>query len=240
LIPRIHIIPTLRDNYAYIIEGDNKDALIIDPGQVQPVDAFTQQHGLNPVMILNTHHHADHVAGNAELKAKYNIPVIAPKAELKLIPHATKGVGEGDVIEQSSITLDAIETPGHTNGHVVFYCKEASALFSGDTLFSMGCGRLLEGTADQLFDSLQKIKSLPAATQIYCGHEYTKANGDFALCVDPDNADLAARMKEVAKLRINNMPTIPVTLETELKTNPFLLAQDAKKFAELRLRKDTF
>ncbi len=238
MITRIHIVPTLRDNYAYIVEGENKDVLIIDPGQVKPVDAFIQQHDLNPVLILNTHHHADHVAGNAELKAKYNIPIIAPKAELKLIPHATKGVEEGDIIEQSGITFDVIETPGHTNGHVVFYSKAMNALFSGDTLFSMGCGRLLEGSAEDLFASLQKIKSLPLNTQIYCGHEYTKSNGDFALSVDPGNADLAARMKDVARLRANNMPTIPVTLETELKTNLFLRADSTKNFAEFRLRKD--
>lgn len=240
MIPRIHIIPVLRDNYAYIVEGENKGALIIDPGQVQPVDAFIQQHGLNPVLILNTHHHADHVAGNAELKAKYNIPVIAPRAELKLIPHATKGVEQGETIEQSGIMLDVIETPGHTNGHVVFYCKAANALFSGDTLFSMGCGRLLEGTAEDLFASLQILKYLPPDTQLYCGHEYTQANGNFALSVYPDNADLANRMKDVARLRANNLPTIPVTLETELKTNPFLRADSAKNFAELRLRKDNF
>jgi len=240
LIPHIHIIPTLRDNYAYLIEGSDKECLIVDPGEVMPVDAYIQQHGLKPVLILNTHHHADHVAGNAELKAKYQIPVVGPKAELKLIPHITKGVDESDTIEQSGITLSVIETPGHTNGHIVFYCKEAYALFSGDTLFSMGCGRLLEGTADHLYASLQKLKTLPPQTQIYCGHEYTKSNGEFAINVEPGNVDIPVRLREVAKLRINNQPTIPVTLETELKTNPFLRADSAKNFAELRLRKDTF
>lgn len=239
-MPVIHTIPILRDNYAYIIEGDNKECMIVDPGQVAPVTHFITDNGLSPVLILNTHHHADHVAGNADLQALYHIPVIGPKAEMPLIPHIDKGVREGDVVEQSGIALHVIDTPGHTQGHIVFFEPTIPALLAADTLFSMGCGRLMEGTADQMFTSLQKLKSLPPATQIYCGHEYTKDNGDFAAHMEPDNMDIAARRAEVSKLRQNNLPTIPVTLETELKTNPFLRTDDTKKFAELRLRKDSF
>ena len=236
----IHIVPILRDNYCYIVEGDDKNCIIIDPGQVAPVSAFIADRGLNPVLILNTHHHADHVAGNAELKSLYNVPITGPKAEMPMIPHMDKGVAEGDVIDQSGVTLHVIETPGHTNGHIVFYAPALDALFAGDTLFSMGCGRLLEGSADDMFASLQKIASLPDDTLLYCGHEYTESNGRFAQNAEPDNRDIHARMADVAKLRANGLPTLPVTLATERATNPFLRADSAKKFAELRLRKDHF
>lgn len=239
-MPTVHIIPILRDNYCYVVEGIDKRCIIIDPGQVAPVTLFIADNKLVPELILNTHHHADHVAGNADLENLYRIPVIVPLTELKMIPHAHKGVREGDIIEQSGIMLHVIETPGHTLGHVVFFEPNIKALFSADTLFSMGCGRLMEGTADQMFASLQKIKTLPVDTQIYAGHEYTQSNGDFAASIEPDNADIAARRTEVSKLRLNNLPTLPVRLEAELKTNPFLRVEDAKKFAELRLRKDNF
>lgn len=236
----IHIVPILRDNYCYLIEGADKSCIIVDPGQVTPVDAHIAQHGLNPVLILNTHHHADHVAGNAELKAKYGIPVIGPSAEKAKIPHMDKGVAEGDVVEHSGVVLSALETPGHTKGHIVFYWKDKGALFSGDTLFSMGCGRLLEGSAAEMFASLHKLKSLPPETEIYCGHEYTRSNGDFALSLEPDNHDIIERMKEVAKLRTNNRPTLPATLAVEMKTNPFLRSADVAEFARRRTQKDNF
>lgn len=236
----VHIIPVLRDNYCYIVEGDDKRCVIIDPGQVGPVDVFVREKGLTPVLILNTHHHADHVAGNAELKVQYGIPVLAPAAELSLIPRADKGLKEGDVVEECGLRFEVIETPGHTNGHIVFYEPKLKALFSADTLFSMGCGRLMEGSAEDLYTSLQKIKNLPHDTAVYFGHEYTAENGRFARDVEPDNEDIKTRITEVSKLRGNNIPTTPVSLETELKTNPFLRADTAKKFAELRLRKDSF
>lgn len=239
-MPAVHLVPILRDNYCYVIEGDDKQCIIIDPGQVAPVSAFIADRGLKPVLILNTHHHADHVAGNAELKSLHNIPVIGPRAEMSMIPHIDKGVAEGETIEQSGVTFHVIETPGHTNGHVVFYAPALNALFAGDTLFSMGCGRLLEGSADDMFASLQKLSSLPADTLLYCGHEYTESNGRFAQSVEPDNRDIGTRMAEVVKLRANDLPTLPVTLATEHMTNPFLRADSAKKFAELRLRKDQF
>jgi len=236
----IHIVPILRDNYCYILEGEDRHCIILDPGQVTPVESYIIQHGLKPVMILNTHHHADHIAGNAELKAKYNIPVIGPKAEQSKIPGMDKGLSEADTVEHSGITLRIIETPGHTKGHIVFHWGDKGALFSGDTLFSMGCGRLLEGSADEMFESLQKLKSLPPETEIYCGHEYTKSNGDFAQTIEPQNTDIQTRLKDVVKLQTNNRPTIPVTLGTELKTNPFLRASDVSAFAAIRKQKDNF
>lgn len=237
---QIHTVPILRDNYAFVVEGIDKTCIIIDPGQVGPIDGFIRQNALKPVLILNTHHHADHVAGNAELKSIYNVPVIAPKSELSKIPGADKGVGEDDIISECGIDLRVIETPGHTQGHVVFHDARQNILFAGDTIFSMGCGRLLEGTPEDMFASLQKIKALPSCTQIYCGHEYTKSNGDFALHLDPDNQYVIARMKDVAKLRSNNLPTIPVSLVTELQTNPFLQSPDVPHFSHIRKMKDAF
>lgn len=236
----IHIIPILRDNYCYLIEGADKQCAIIDPGEVKSVQLYIEQHGLKPIAILNTHHHADHIAGNADLKKHYQIPVIGPKAEAKHIPNMDRGLDEGDRFSEAGIDLSVIATPGHTNGHIVFYWEKESALFAGDTLFSMGCGRLLEGTAQDMYNSLQKLKALPAETQIYCGHEYTQSNGAFALSVDPDNVDLKVRLEEVRKLRLNNRPTLPVSLATEMKTNPFLRAASLNDFAGLRARKDNF
>lgn len=236
----IHIVPILRDNYCFLLEGADRQCLIIDPGQVTPVESHLKLHGLTPVAILNTHHHADHIAGNAELKQKFSIPVIGPKAEQGKIPAIDKGVAEGDWFEEAGIRLSVIETPGHTKGHIAFYWKDKGALFCGDTLFSMGCGRLLEGTAEEMYSSLRKIKTLPPETDIYCGHEYTKANGAFAMSVEPDNPDIQNRLKEATRLQTNGRPTIPVSLALEMKTNPFLRAENAAAFAELRRQKDNF
>ena len=236
----IHIVPILRDNYCFLLEGAERQCLIIDPGQVTPVESHLKLHGLTPVAILNTHHHADHIAGNAELKQKFSIPVIGPKAEQGKIPAIDKGVAEGDWFEEAGIRLSVIETPGHTKGHIAFYWKDKGALFCGDTLFSMGCGRLLEGTAEEMYSSLRKIKTLPPETDIYCGHEYTKANGAFAMSVEPDNPDIQNRLKEATRLQTNGRPAIPVSLALEMKTNPFLRAENAAAFAELRRQKDNF
>jgi len=240
MTPRIHIIPILRDNYTYLIEGENKACLIVDPGQTRPVQVAIEQQGLKPALILNTHHHADHVAGNAELRAQYNVKTVGPKSEMTLIPRLDRGVSEGDTVEEASVRLQVWATPGHTNGHISFYCEEAKSLFCGDTMFSMGCGRLVEGTAHDMWSSLQRIKSLPIDTNIYCGHEYTESNGAFALSCFPNNPDITARMNDVKKLRMNGLPSLPVTLETELKTNPFLMCGTLEEFIDLRQRKDVF
>ena len=240
MTPRIHIIPILRDNYCYLVEGADRQCLIVDPGEVSPVMRYIEAQNLTPIMILNTHHHADHIAGNAELKSAYAVSVAGPEAERKFIPGLDIGLKDGDHLDQAGLKLQVLETPGHTKGHIVFHIAALDALLCGDTLFSMGCGRLLEGTADEMFASLQKLKSLPANTNIYCGHEYTSANASFALSEEPDNETIKSRMAEVEKLRANNLPTIPVTLKTELDTNPFLRAANARIFAALRQRKDIF
>jgi hydroxyacylglutathione hydrolase len=240
MLPSVHVLPILRDNYCYIVQGGKSECIIIDPGQPSPVISFLHEHALTPVAIFNTHHHGDHVAGNAELVRLWNIPVIAPAKEMHKIPMASRPAKEGDVLEFADLSLQVIETPGHTAGHICFYETQGKSLFCGDTLFSMGCGRLLEGTAEEMFQSLEKIKSLSPETMIYCGHEYTEENGNFALGLGPENQALRSRMAEVRILRMNAMPTIPVGLFTELETNPFLKATDAKSFAEIRKRKDKF
>ncbi len=236
----IHIVPILKDNYCYLLEGDDGACIIVDPGQVSPVRHKIAQLGLKPVLILNTHHHADHIAGNAELKKLYGVPVTGPTAEAAKIPGMDHGVSEGDIIAQSGITLTVLDTPGHTAGHISFFWENIPALLCGDTLFSMGCGRLFEGTAADLYASLQKFKTLPPETMMYCGHEYTESNGAFAREAEPDNAAIKARLEEARKLVLNNRPTLPVTLARELETNPFLRAQSLNDFADLRVRKDTF
>lgn len=238
--PHVHIVPILKDNYAYVIEGAGRQCIIVDPGQVTPVQSFIMQTELTPAAILNTHHHADHAAGNGELSRLYKIPVIGPEKEQSKIPSLTDTVKDGDKIDYAGLLFNIIETPGHTNGHIAFYDADNGNLFCGDTLFSMGCGRLIEGTPEQMFESLRRLSALPAGTSIYCGHEYTESNGRFAMDAEPGNESIRKRMDEIKKLRQNNLPTLPVTMGTELATNPFLRAGDVNEFAGLRARKDDF
>lgn len=240
MIKTVHIVPILKDNYCYVLEGDNKQCLIVDPGQTKQVEAMIGLHGLEPVAIINTHHHADHVAGNHDLKTLYSIPVYGPKSEISKIPHIDFGLEDGDVFNMASISLKTIETPGHTIGHICFYSEQDSILLAGDTLFSMGCGRLMEGSADDMWSSLQRLKQLPDETQIYCGHEYTESNGAFAAHVLPENIEITKRLTEVKKYRMNGMASLPVSLATEKMTNPFLIARDVQEFANLRQMKDNF
>jgi hydroxyacylglutathione hydrolase len=232
----VHTIPILKDNYAFVIEAANNECLIVDPGEAQPVQNLIQERRLRAIAVLNTHHHGDHIAGNDA----FSYPVIGPEKERAKIKSLTQGVKGGDVFTLANLNIHVIETPGHTAGHIAFYIPALHALFTGDTVFSMGCGRLLEGSADEMFESLQRIKSLPPDINIYCGHEYTHPNARFALSVEPDNPDLHLRIKEVELFRARNAPTIPVTLEMELKTNPFLRIQTAQDFATLRRMKDHF
>ena len=233
------IVPVLKDNYSYILRAGD-DVAIIDPGEPAPLEIKLHELGLTPRLILNTHHHADHVAGNRQLKDKYGCRVIGPKADIKRVPDMDEGVSEGDIITLGDETLKVIETPGHTSGHICFYAEPSGILFAGDTLFSMGCGRLFEGTPEQMWTSLQKISALPGNTKIYCGHEYTLANGQFCQAVEKDNQDIARRIADVKKLTDNGKPSLPTTLEQEKKTNVFLRTGKAASFAQLRALKDNF
>ncbi len=236
----IHTIPILRDNYAYVIENNEGECVIIDCGEAAPIITFIKDNELKPVAVFSTHHHGDHVAGNKDIYDLFDCPIVVPKSESHLIAPHTHKVMDGDMIEYAGFRFKVTETIGHTNGHVIFYCEELKALFCGDTLFSMGCGRLMEGTAQDMYESLQKIKSYPKDTMIYCGHEYTLTNSFFGLTIEPDNLDIQTRMKDVRELRTQSKPTIPVLLETELKTNVFLRALTVQDFADMRSRKDKF
>ncbi len=248
-------LPVLTDNYIYLLhDTEGNRTAVVDPALSETVLVELKQQDWQLDWILNTHHHADHVGGNLELKSKTCCKVIAANADKERIPGFEKGVKDSDVITIGQHTAKVISTPGHTSNHVIFYFAEANALFCGDTLFGMGCGRLFEGSAEQMWQSLQKIKALPGNTQIYCAHEYTQANGRFALTMEPENQALQQRVNEVRELRSRNQPTVPSTLQQELDTNPFLredslalqrqINREGKRpaavFAEVRRLKDHF
>lgn len=236
---KVHILPVLKDNYTYILESGNAVA-IVDPGEVAPVIAYLDSHNLKPTLIFNTHHHGDHIAGNTEIIARYRCKLAGPKAETARIPNMDILLSEAEELSFAGESVRILETPGHTHAHICLYFPSSKILFTGDTLFSLGCGRLFEGDTATMWNSLQKIMALPYDTQIYCGHEYTLSNGKFCLSIEPENAALQARMREVETLRVENKPTLPVTLGTEKKTNVFLNAKTAENFGRLRLLKDKF
>jgi hydroxyacylglutathione hydrolase len=236
---QIEQIPAFEDNYLYLLTcSETGETCVIDPGDPEVIIKALGDRTLN--FIWNTHHHTDHVGGNEVLKKKYGCKVISSlfDAERGVIPAADKGVEDGDEIKLGHCYAQVIASPGHTDGHIMYWFEESRALFCGDTLFSAGCGKLFEGTADEMFLSLWRIKSLPHETDIYCAHEYTKENLEFALSQEPENRDLLIRYEEVCYLRDQNAPTVPSTLEEELKSNLFLKAESAVDFAKLRSSKD--
>ncbi len=252
---QIHMFPCLNDNYGFLINDPaSGQTASIDSPDEDAIDAALNAKGWRLDAIWNTHHHLDHVGGNLELKERWGCKIYGPKADRDRIPGIDVAVGEGDEVCLGAATARVMDTPGHTNGHVAYYFDEAGAVFVGDTLFSLGCGRLFEGTPAQMWDSLNKLMALPDATKIYCAHEYTAANAKFALTVDPDNADLVRRAAEVEALRAKGAPTVPTTLGEEKRTNPFLRAEAdglrgalgmeaagaVEVFAETRARKDAF
>ena len=237
---QIHQIPILNDNYVYILHEDAGNVTaVVDPGEADPVIDFLEAQDLTLSFILNTHHHGDHIGGNKKLCDTYGCQVIAPVNETR-IPDVDRSVEEGDHVEIGTSIARVIETPGHTLHHIVYYFEQDQALFCGDTLFSIGCGRLFEGSAEQMYHSLSKIKSLPDQTRVYCAHEYTAANIDFAHSVLSDNPDLKIYAEHVKTVRAQDLPTIPSTLEIEKKANPFLLAESVQQFAAYRQAKDQF
>lgn len=235
----VTLVPVLSDNYSYIIEHNGETA-VVDPGQAEPLLNELKNRALTPSMILNTHHHSDHIAGNNAIINEYGSELIGPEKETHRIPGINKTVSNGSTFSFGGETVEVFETPGHTNGHICFHFTDSKILFSGDLIFAMGCGRAFEGTPEELFNSIQKIKALPPETKIYCGHEYTLSNAEFGLTIEPNNPDIIARYKTVKQYRDNNLPTIPTTLEEELKTNVFLRAENANIFADIRAKKDSF
>lgn len=251
----VHVVPALTDNYIHILhDAKHGVTAVVDPGEAAPVRAFLAGRGWRLTHVLATHHHGDHIGGIPDLRADSHAMLIGPRAEIDRIAEMDATYGDGDVFTLGGQTVRVFDTPGHTRGHCAFFLEEARLLFSGDTLFSLGCGRLFEGTPEQMWDSLGKLRGLPTDTRIYCGHEYTAGNVRFALSIDPDNIALKARGEEVAALRARGLPTIPSRLSDELAANPFLRADDpaladrlglsgapaATVFAAIRKAKDEF
>lgn len=220
---QIEQIPVLSDNYVYLVhEPVAKLTAVVDPAVTEPVVAALARHGWRLTHILNTHHHHDHVGGNEALKAATGCVVVGPRADRERIPGIDVALGDGDVFEFGASRARVFDVPGHTRGHIAYHFAVEHALFCGDTLFALGCGRMFEGTAPEMWASLAKLRGLPGETRVYCAHEYTQSNGRFALSVEPGNAALVARMREVDARRAANQPTVPSTLAEELATNPFL------------------
>ena len=219
----VHQFPCLSDNYGYLVhDPDSGLTATIDTPEVEPIHAALDARGWKLNFIFNTHHHDDHAGGNLELKSQTGCQIIGPAADADRIPGIDRVVGEGDSVMLGAWAFTVHDTPGHTRGHIVYHCPQAGIGFVGDTLFALGCGRLFEGTPQQMWTSLQKILSWPNETLSYCAHEYTQANARFALSVEPDNADLLSRNDDIDAARQRGEPTVPTTLGLEKRTNPFL------------------
>lgn len=251
----IHQIPALSDNYVYLLHDVASGAVAaVDPPLAAPVLKAAAERDLRLTHVLNTHHHWDHTGGNMDIKDATDCKIVGSMADADRIPGLDIALENGDIFALGASEAQVLLVPGHTSGHIAFWFAEAEALFSGDTLFSLGCGRLFEGTAKQMWHSLCALRDLPDQTQVYCGHEYTLANAKFAVTVDPDNPALRVRLAEVETLRARRQPTVPSSLAEERAANPFLRADDpalkarlgmasadpARVFGEIRRRKDAF
>ena len=249
----IHMFPCLSDNYGVLIHDcRNNLTASIDAPQASAVRQALADKGWTLTHILTTHYHADHTGGNLELKGETGCTIAGPRNEADRVPGIDVKLGEGDTYDFGAFTAKVFDTPGHTAGHITYWFPDAHVAFAGDTLFTMGCGRVFEGDAKTMWNSLSKIRALPPETVIYSGHEYTVANADFALTVEPGNAALQARAQEVRELRAKGEPTVPTTLARELETNPFLrpdspeiqanIGMEGREpweiFGEVRRRKD--
>jgi hydroxyacylglutathione hydrolase len=223
----IHLIPAFADNYIYVL-GDQELglALVVDPGDAEAVRKFLKKQDWHLALILNTHHHNDHTGGNLKLSQEYGAPIIAPAKERSQIQNISRGVIEGETVTFSDLKGHVIETPGHTKGGISYYFPTLKALFCGDTLFGCGCGRLFEGTPNEMWASLLKLRALPDDTLVYAAHEYTEKNIQFAMLLDQGNVPLLKRANDVTEKRKLGHPTMPSTMGLEKATNPFLRADD--------------
>jgi hydroxyacylglutathione hydrolase len=251
----IKIIPCLNDNYSYLIHDESSNTVaIVDPSQFAPCDRIIDENYQKLDFILNTHHHYDHVGGNDELKKKYNSTVLGFENDKNRIPGIDKVLKDEQKFKIGILNFTTIFVPGHTRGHVAFYFKKEKVLFTGDTLFSLGCGRLFEGTSEQMFQSLNKLKNLPGDTKVYCGHEYTYKNLEFCLKFNPNNNFLKKKKDAIELSLKNKKPTIPSTISDEIKANIFFRfndpdvkkainlenSSDIEIFTKLRDLKDNF
>ncbi len=238
---KVEIIKCLQDNYSYlIIDETNQNACVVDPGESVPIINFIKRNNINLKYILNTHHHYDHIGGNKELKNKYGSKIVAFKNDIDRIPNIDIFVQDNETWKVDNFQAKIYHIPGHTNGHIAFHFFNEKKIFTGDTLFSLGCGRIFEGTFEQMFNSLNKIKKLPKETKIYCGHEYTLQNSNFCLQHDSENPRLKNMIIEIKKKLEKGLPTVPTILSEEIECNIFLKAQNIETFSKLRDLKDNF
>jgi hydroxyacylglutathione hydrolase len=234
-------IPALSDNYIWLVHApDSGETMVVDPAQAEPVLAGAEKRGWHISAIWNTHWHPDHTGGNAAIKDATGATVIAPAAEAERIPTIDRGVREGDEVRLGGHVAQVLEVPAHTAGHIAYHFAGDRVVFVGDTLFAMGCGRLFEGTAEQMFANMQRLGALPPETQVYCAHEYTLSNARYALVAEPENAAIATRVEQVERARAAGEATVPTTIAEELATNPFLRALSVEVLAERRSAKDAF
>jgi hydroxyacylglutathione hydrolase len=252
----IVIVPCLQDNYGYLLRDEATGEVgSVDAPEAGAIEAALKERGWGLNLILVTHHHGDHIGGVDRLRGAFGARVAGAAADRRRLPALDIAIAEGDRVALGASEAEVFEVPGHTVGHIAYYFRDAQALFSADSLMVMGCGRLFEGTAGQMWASLTKLAALPDATRVYSGHEYAESNTRFALSIDPDNPALRARAAEIATARAEGRPTVPARLDVERATNPFLRAvepgmrarlglatdaSDAQVFAEARRRKDAF
>jgi hydroxyacylglutathione hydrolase len=237
----IETIPCLKDNYSYlIIDKSNNEACVVDPSEAKPIINFIQKSDLNLKYILNTHHHYDHVGGNLELKKKYNSMVVGFEGDKKRIPEIDILVKDNQVWKENNFEAKIFHIPGHTAGHIAYHFFKEKKIFTGDTLFSLGCGKIFEGTYQEMFNSLNKIKKLPKDTEIFCGHEYTLQNSNFCMLNDSKNSKLMKKITKIKEKIQKGLPTVPTMLSDEIECNIFLKAKDVKSFSKLRDLKDNF
>lgn len=234
-------IPALSDNYIWLAHDPaSGDTAVVDPAQAEPVLAEAERRGWRITQIWNTHWHPDHTGGNAAIKAATGCTITGPAAESARIPTLDRQVAEGDRVTLGGIEARVLEVPAHTAGHIAYHLPSEAIVFVGDTLFAMGCGRLFEGTAAQMFANMARLAALPAETRVYCAHEYTLSNGRYAVTAEPDNQALHARMAEVEVARARDEATVPTTIALERATNPFMRAESVAQLAERRAAKDAF
>lgn len=234
-------IAALSDNYIWLVhDPDSGETMVVDPAEADPVLAEAGRRGWTIDAIWNTHWHPDHTGGNAAIKQATGAPVIAPAAEAAKIPTADLLVVEGDIVQLGKHVATVLETPAHTAGHITYHFTDDAVAFTGDTLFAMGCGRLFEGTAAQMFANMQRLADLPPETSVYCAHEYTLSNARYAQVAEPDNEAIGRRLRAVESMRERGEATVPTTIALERATNPFMRAQSVEQFAERRASKDIF
>ena len=237
----VKIIPCLEDNYAYLlIDNTNNTACIIDPSEASPIINYLEKNKIKLSFILNTHHHYDHVGGNKKLKEIYGAKVIGYIDDKERIPEIDIIVKNNQIWKEKNFEAKIIHIPGHTKGHICFYFFNEKKIFSGDTLFSLGCGKIFEGTYTQMFESLNFFKTLPQDTNIYCGHEYTLKNSEFCLKHDPNNPNLKKKIQKIKEKLNKNLPTLPTTIKDEIECNIFLRTENLENFSKLRDLKDNF